>query len=282
MTKEDCSIIGKKFGRLTVIEYDHTDATGHKYYKCECDCGGRTISTGANLKGGHAKSCGCFRRDMYNISGQKFGRLTVLSFDHVGSYGHSYWLCECDCGNTTVVERSNLLNGGTVSCGCYGREQSRMGSVTHGLSNTRLYKIWMDMKGRCNNTHDHAYDRYGGRHITVCEEWDDFENFYKWAATNGYAPELTIDRIDNDDGYYPDNCRWVDDTNQANNRRSNTRITYNNETHTIAEWARIFNVIYNSLLGRIKRGDMSDFEEYFGVIDQNYTISRRSGKYERY
>ena len=120
------------------------------------------------------------------------------------------------------------------------------------------------MRQRCDNVDHKFYQRYGGRGIKVCDEWTDFEHFRDWAIDNGYETGLTLDRECNDDGYYPENCRWVTQQIQTNNRSTNHFITYNGDTHTVAEWARLFKVNYSTLQGRIKRHDMRDFEEYFG------------------
>ena len=119
---------------------------------------------------------------------------------------------------------------------------------------SRLYRIWLNMRNRCNNSRDHHYNRYGGRGIKICKEWDDFEKFENWAIDHGYNENLSLDRINNDDGYYPGNCRWVNATVQANNRRSSVYYTFNGETHTLAEWARIKGISYKNLTNRIYRG----------------------------
>lgn len=125
------------------------------------------------------------------------------------------------------------------------------------------------MRARCNNPKSHAYKNYGGRGITVCNEWDEnFKSFYDWAMNNGYKPNLSIDRIDNDKGYCPDNCRWATRIEQSNNRRMCRHIIYNEVDHTIAEWSRILNVPYRNLRERINRGDMRDFERYFSKINE--------------
>ena len=123
------------------------------------------------------------------------------------------------------------------------------------------------MINRCRRENNDNYNRYGGRGIDVCSEWDDFAEFQRWAIDNGYNEDLTIDRIDNDDGYCPENCRWVDTLTQGNNRTTNHVITYNGETHTIAEWSRILGIKYPTLYSRINRGDMRDFEDYFDIRD---------------
>lgn len=260
----DYSIIGRKYGRLTVLKLDHT-TTRRTYWLCECDCGNTTVVERGNLTTGHTTSCGCKKTEVESLVGQKFGRLTVIKIDHMDYRHESHWLCECDCQDRTIisVSRSHLLSGNTVSCGCYRSDNMRRRSTTHGMSSTRLYNIWEHMRNRCDDENNERYDRYGGRGIAVCDEWEDFENFRDWALDNGYSDELTIDRRDNDGGYTSENCRWVDSFTQANNTSRNRYISYGGETHSVAEWARILGVKYRIMLYRINHGDMSDFEKYF-------------------
>ena len=186
-----------------------------------------------------------------------------MAYDH-SDYNHiTHWLCECDCGEQKVVSRTNLMSGSTISCGCYNREAAGQRAYVHGCSNTHLYEIWHGMRQRCSNTNKMYYDRYGGRGIYVCDNWNDFECFRDWAVTNGYEPGLTIDRINNNDGYYPENCRWVDWYTQHNNKSNNRRITYNGACDTMANWARKLGVNYGTLKYRVNAGNMRDFEEYF-------------------
>lgn len=204
---------------------------------------------------------GPIRKDLTDL---QFGRLKVLEFDHRDSHGAAHWRCVCDCGNEVVVRGSSLTSGATTSCGCYVRENNKRLNTKHGGYGTSLYHVWVNIKQRCNNPNDTRYKNYGKRGIFICNEWDDFEIFRNWALDNGYKEGLTIDRINVNDGYYPENCRWTDWITQENNKRNNSYITWGEETHTIAEWARIFGVNYNSLVQRIRRDhNMRDFEEYF-------------------
>lgn len=254
-------MIGRRFGKLTVLEMDHPGRNG-PYYLCECDCGRTIIACKNNLKTGNTTSCGCKRRKD-DLIGKRFGRLLVIDFDHMSPNGKSYWLCECDCGNKTLVNRTHLLDGHVASCGCWNVDSH----TTHGMAYTSLHNVWTGMKQRCTNEKHNAYHRYGGRGIYVCDDWKTFENFRDWALTNGYDPTLTIDRKDNSRGYYPENCRWVDNVTQQNNREGCRYITYNDITHTAAEWARIFGVKYPTFLSRLNRNDMQDFENYFNGKD---------------
>lgn len=185
--------------------------------------------------------------------GTRFERLFVIgrTEDYVAPSGgvHKKYVCVCDCGNRVDVLKEHLTSGRQKSCGCL---KSENGRPTHREIHTRLYKIWGNMCNRCSNPNNPAWNRYGGRGITVCDEWrSSFENFRDWARANGYAENLTIDRRDNDAGYNPSNCRWVDDYIQANNKRNNHMITYNGKTKTLAEWATELNIPYKTLHRRI-------------------------------
>lgn len=198
------------------------------------------------------------------LIGKRFGRLTVVGFDHTDKYGAYYWLCRCDCDENHLVSvrQWNLTSGDTQSCGCYSKERARASSLKHGHSDHPLHYIWRNMRQRCNNEHDRYWDRYGGRGISVCTEWDNFENFYKWSIDNGYERSLTIDRVDNDGNYCPENCRWVDNFAQANNRSTTRKIECAGEIHSIMEWSKIFGIKYSTLYARIRAGNMDDFEQY--------------------
>lgn len=188
-----------------------------------------------------------------DLKGMKFGRLTPIRI--VGKRGTSnLWKCKCDCGNTSISSAYSLKSGNSKSCGCYQREVASK-RKTHGMSKDRLYRTYKHMKERCLNSHCGSYSKYGERGITVCEEWiKSFESFKNWSYSNGYSEDLTLDRIDGTKGYYPENCRWVDYVIQNNNTSRNHLITYNGETHTIAEWSRIRGIPYNTLNGRIFKG----------------------------
>lgn len=169
--------------------------------------------------------------------GKTFGRLTVLKQSPRKS-GKIYWSCLCSCGKVVDVEGYHLRSGRTKSCGCYKADRTRERSKTHGLYNTRLHVIWSSMKIRCYNRNHQAYKNYGGRGISVCAQWkSNFKCFYDWAMDNGYNDSLTIDRIDTNGNYSPENCRWIDMKSQAQNRRNNVYLTDNGQTKTVSDWA---------------------------------------------
>lgn len=204
MDKIDMSIIGKRFGDLTVIRFDHMNNRRNSCWLCECDCGNTIVLPRKALVSGNTSSCGCRKHgpQREDLVGKQFGRLTVIAFDHADRYRNKYWVCECECGNRTIVTGGDLKSGNTTSCGCYQIEGIRERATTHGLSRTPLYKVWRSIHDRCENPNIVSYHRYGGRGISVCEEWARFENFRDWALSSGYEQGLTIDRIDNDDGYH--------------------------------------------------------------------------------
>ena len=190
-----------------------------------------------------------------DLTGQKFGRWTVM-YRAVEKCGRrTYWHCVCDCGQEKDVMADNLTAGKSTSCGCITREKTSESNRTHGDSKSKLYGVWCNIKCRCLNKNSKQYSDYGKRGILLCDEWaNSYEAFKKWSEDNGYREGLSIDRIDNNGNYEPNNCRWVDSVVQANNRRNNRIFTLNGETHTLTQWARIYNIDPKIVFDRVYRG----------------------------
>lgn len=183
-----------------------------------------------------------------DLTGQRFTRLVVIERAENANCGRSMWRCRCDCGNEVCVIGQNLVRGRSRSCGCWFEDRKHM------ESHTRLYRIWTGMKTRCGNPKHHEYYNYGGKGISVCDEWkDSFQAFHEWATESGYADGLTIDRIDNEKNYCPENCRWATYKQQANNRTQNHLVTYNGKTQNIAQWAEELGINRVTLQARINR-----------------------------
>lgn len=182
----------------------------------------------------------------------RFGRLVVLRRAPDRALGQTRWECQCDCGNYTTVYAGSLRRGDTVSCGCYHREASSRRNSTHRMTGSPTHVSWNRMLQRCRNPKSPDYPQYGGRGIGVCDRWSSFEAFL---ADMGQRPSLSysLDRIDNDGGYEPGNCKWATRAEQQNNRRTTKRITYNGETLALGDWARRTNIPAKTLHMRHER-----------------------------
>lgn len=192
-----------------------------------------------------------------DLTGQRFGRLTVIRRVQNLRKGATRWECLCDCGGKCITYTSNLRRGNARSCGCLHIESAMntgKNSATHGKTNTRLYRIWTNMKTRCYNKRNKNYEQWGKRGIYVCEEWrNNFESFYNWSISNGYGENLSIDRIDNNGPYCPENCRWSTPKEQANNTRRTRLITWNGETLSLHGWAEKLGLGIETLFYRLKK-----------------------------
>lgn len=212
---------GNKYGKLVVIERNYNIKRKNSVWKCKCDCGNYINAEKRDLECGYKTSCGCSRKlhtSFIDLTDRKYGKLKVIN--RVGfQNGRTIWNCICDCGNECNATTNDLTSGKKKSCGCLKSEKTIETFTTHGLSKERIHKEWRGILHRCKNSSASHYENYGGRGITVCDEWkEDFMAFYEWSMQNGYADNLTLDRKDNDKGYSPDNCRWVTHMENCHNR----------------------------------------------------------------
>lgn len=197
---------------------------------------------------------------MQNLKGKQFGRLTVLerSNDTYDKSGRRYitWKCLCTCGNITYVTTNNL-HGKTTSCGCYLKEVAGKQTLKHGYRKTRLYRIYNGMKQRCNNPNRSGYENYGGRGISVCDEWnkpDGLKAFAEWALANGYEDGFSLERKDVNGNYEPNNCCWIPFKLQAKNTRRTVRVVFNNKTMIMSDFAKLIKVDHRVVSRALKNG----------------------------
>lgn len=258
----DVKIIRRVEGDLEKCR-EHLKLTGKTKapkYECECLlCGKKFISEAYRIKNRRYKNCGCQQFD--NLVGKKFDKLTVTKFLGTNKHTEHIWECVCDCGTICTVTTNSLMNRKFHRCRkCAGKAISATKTkmfyaINPTRENIRLHETYVNMITRCYNKNYKAFERYGGRGIKVCEEWKQDENkFAEWATCHGYDIALTLDRIDNDGNYEPNNCRFVDRTVQANNRKTNYILEYNGEKDTLANWARRLNLGYYYIQSRAYKG----------------------------
>lgn len=248
---KNLELIGKRFGRLTVVEYRGELKKYRPYYFCVCDCGGNKIASKYSLLYGDTKSCGCLqfhnihKRDLEIKIGDKFGILTVVGPSDKKRHNRPAVLCLCECGNNKIVSRKDLNSGNIKSCGCL--------RVKHGKYQSSTYRSWRAMLNRCYRAKTMHYDRYGGSGIKVCDRWR--EGFRNFLFDMGDRPAgTTLDRIDSSGNYCPENCRWASPKTQAHNRRSSVPLAYKGKTQCLAAWAREYNISPIALARRLKSG----------------------------
>lgn len=205
---------------------------------------------------------------LIDLTGMKYNKLTVVKRAENSKNGQARWECVCDCGNTTIVVSNNLKNGAVKSCGCL----KHLKKNTHHESKTKLYRMWTSMIYRCHNPKNQGYKYYGARGIRVCDEWHDFLNFKKWVLETKNEPNLTLERIDVNKDYSPENCTWIPFSEQANNRRSCRYFEYNGEKHNLMEWCNKLNLNYKNVHNRIYKLNWS-FEK---AISTPIDIKKRS------
>ena len=195
--------------------------------------------------------------------GERYGRLSIIK-EVKKRKGRRYFLCECDCGTKKEIDLSKLRSGNTKSCGCLNSELAIKRNSTHGMSKTRIYHIWAGIKDRIFNKKATSYEYYGGRGIEVCSEWMEFEPFHEWAISNGYKENLTLERIDVNGNYCPENCTWITQKEQCYNTRSNLIINYKGEKKPLKEWTKDLTLDYLVVYKRLKRG---------WPVDKAFTLS---------
>lgn len=232
---------GQKFNRLTFVKYE-----GNRKWLFSCDCGNAIVTSGTRVATNLTKSCGCYDIDLkrsrraeknpnfIDLKGKSFFRLTALEY-----IGNSIWKFGCSCGNF-VEKQGHVVNAGKIkSCGCYSAELLKKGRPKHGYGSSRnrprIYNIWSKMKARCLNPSDPNYNNYGGRGISICNEWLVFENFLNDMGEP--SAKVSIDRINNNEGYCKSNCRWATPKEQTRNYRRNRLFTYKGKTMCVTDWS---------------------------------------------
>lgn len=197
-----------------------------------------------------------------DLTGQKFGRLTVVCF-YAYKDGHDpEWSCLCECGRYIRKNKYRLTHGKYISCGCWMEEEMPKVRTTHGMTKTRMYRVWRNMFQRCYNPKSINYHLYGARGVSVCERWETFENFYEDMHST-HSNELTLDRINCDGNYEPSNCKWSTRLHQQNNRRNTIRITSHGQSLTVGEWSKLLGVPIGTI-SRRKWAGWSDEECLYG------------------
>ena len=259
-------ITGETFGYLTAIRYDHFDGK-NSYWEFRCRCGNMVIRSLRRLNEAKTPSCGCYMREIQeeaqerrikkelekqcrkkyahehakrnkNLTGEKFGKLEVVKLLSEKSGIDAEYLCKCECGNTTIKTQKYLIRkNSNNSCGC-----GRKNAADKNVSRRRLMGIYKNMIDRCYNEKNASYKYYGEKGVIVNKVWlgeNGFEKFYQWAIHNGYTDNLSIDRINVNGNYTPENCRWADAETQANNKTNNIHVFYNDEVVSLSMFAKI-------------------------------------------
>lgn len=248
---------GQPFSRLTVLSFIGRSRR-HSLWLCQCVCGNQAQVTSNHLRTGHTQSCGCLHQDirhkrLINLLGKRFERLTVLLYVGENIFGKVEWFCQCDCGNTTTTTGDRLRRKEARSCGCLATEAKKKAGArrkVYGLTQTKAFRAWYGMQQRCSNPWD---KNYGGRGITICERWKDPANFF--VDMGEPAPGLTLERLDNNGPYAPENCVWADVRTQSRNRRSNQIITAFGKTQLLVDWENETGISRHKIQQRLAGGE---------------------------
>ena len=268
-------IRGSTYGRLTVLDQDGSDREGKAVWKCSCSCGNVVSVRGKHLRRGEIRSCGCLSADINSenrklrIDGMKFNRLTALREVPERVRGLVQWEFQCDCGNTLIAPAASVKSGNTKSCGCLQPETAAMLSTSHGMVRTPTYNSWAAMLCRCNNKNAPNYKHYGGRGISVCEEWLSFENFL---LDMGVRPQnTTLGRENNDLGYTPSNCQWETTDDQSLNKRTTVYVVFEGEKMPLAAACAVSEVDYKAVMQAASRRKLPHQEVFNKLLYKQVT-----------
>ena len=260
-------LTGKNIGDWNVIEY-----YGKSMWRCRCKCGKEKLVDGNSLRNGRTKSCGsCARKrdgKYKDITGMKFGKLTVVERGEKNKRGRHLWICKCDCGGIKEAEAYDLIRGKIKSCGCMVQkknkeekpESNRRKRTYHNPIFPNTAHVLYGMQSRCYNKNCPDYKNYGGRGIKICAEWMDkengVENFRKWCFDSGYKKGLTIERINNDGDYCPENCKWATKAEQSVNKRNTIFVLYDDKYVPISTMAKETGLNYSQIRHKTKTGEI--------------------------
>lgn len=246
-------LTGQKYNNLLVLSY-HRKSNGGILWNCKCDCGNNTTASSYELTHSKKKSCGCLIRKCrvsLDFVGYENEDIIVIALSDKKSGKEPLWEYKCKhCGKINSSTKGNIKrNQATCKCIHYSRVSESESMIGR---NTKIYQIWCGMKTRCFNEKDSAYKYYGGRGVTICEEWkNNFELFYNWSLQNGYEDGLSIERKNVNENYCPENCCWIAKEEQARNKTNTLYIEINGEKKRLKEWCKIYNVNYKTVYQKI-------------------------------
>ena len=268
---------GMEIGNLTVIGEAAPGPRGGKMWRCRCGCGREIDANESALKIRNILSCGCTDQ-VEDLTGRKFGMVTVVSREINSPTGSPQWLCRCDCGNEKVIRADVLKRGNWIpNCGCIGNKDGAIKRSTHTMTGTAIYNVWTMMKQRCLNPNATEYALYGGRGITVCDRWLDFEGFFEDMGA-GYQKGLQLDRINNNGPYSPENCRWVTRKENQRNMRRNRMVDSIYGELPMAAVCEKAGISYKAINNRLEKGCPSEFLTVKGRFDVGLARELAAGK----